>query len=111
MRTIHQLVTEAFVGPRPTGSEVRHLDGNPANNRASNLAWGTRRENMADARRHGTLVQGARCHMARLTELDVVHVRQLFDAGLGLREMATMYGVSVACVGHVVRRDRWKHVA
>lgn len=51
---IHQLVALAFVGPRPSPvHEVRHLDGNPANNDASNLAWGTRSENAMDRVRHG----------------------------------------------------------
>lgn len=110
-RTIHQLVAEAFCGARPPGAEVRHLDGNPTNNHADNLAWGTRLENMADAKRHGTMQHGADRHNARLTDLDVVHVRQLSDAGLGRRELSLMYGVSCACIGHVVRRDHWKHVA
>lgn len=53
-RTVHQLVCEAFHGARPDGMEVRHLDGNPANNNASNLAWGNRSENELDKVRHGT---------------------------------------------------------
>lgn len=52
--TAHVLVMEAFVGPRPDGMQVRHLDGNPANNALSNLAYGTPAENMQDKRRHGT---------------------------------------------------------
>lgn len=52
-RTVHSLVAETFHGPCPPGMEVRHLDGDPGNNRASNLVWGTRVENMADVIRHG----------------------------------------------------------
>ena len=61
-RKIHQLVLEAFVGPRPDGQVVRHLDGNPANNVLSNLAWGTHSENMADAIRHGTHPEARKTH-------------------------------------------------
>lgn len=53
-RYIHRLVLQAFVGPCPDGSECRHLDGNPRNNRLENLCWGTRKENTADSVRHGT---------------------------------------------------------
>lgn len=53
-RAVHQLVAEAFLGPRPAGQEVRHLDGNGLDNRRGNLAWGTRAENMQDSIRHGT---------------------------------------------------------
>src|SRR5436305_14954603 len=36
-RTVHRLVLEAFVGPRPPGLVCCHNDGNPANNRVENL--------------------------------------------------------------------------
>ena len=45
-RLVHQLVLEAFVGPCPEGHEVLHLDHNPANNKLSNLKYGTRSENI-----------------------------------------------------------------
>lgn len=45
-RLVHQLVLEAFVGPRPDGYEVLHLNHNPADNRLVNLKYGTRSENL-----------------------------------------------------------------
>lgn len=53
-RTVHSLVLEAFVGARPDGAVTRHLDGDPSNNKLSNLAWGTQSENNFDQVRHGT---------------------------------------------------------
>ena len=53
-RYVHQLVMEAFVGPRPAGMDTRHLDGNPENNALANLSYGTPSENARDRRRHGT---------------------------------------------------------
>jgi len=49
---VHTAVLRAFVGPRPAGMVTRHLDGNPANNHLSNLAWGTPAENEADKKMH-----------------------------------------------------------
>jgi len=44
---VHQLVAEAFYGPPPfPGAVVMHIDENAVNNRASNLKWGTQKENM-----------------------------------------------------------------
>ncbi|MGH8265158.1 MAG: HNH endonuclease [Steroidobacteraceae bacterium] len=44
---IHRLVAEAFHGAAPfDGAVVMHVDENAANNRASNLSWGTQRENL-----------------------------------------------------------------
>jgi hypothetical protein len=44
---LHRLIAEAFHGPPPfEDAVVMHLDENAANNRASNLRWGTQKENM-----------------------------------------------------------------
>lgn len=64
---VHRLMMAAFDKPCPDGMEVRHLDGNPANNRwapggteeearaaGGNLFYGTHGENMQDMLRHGT---------------------------------------------------------
>ena len=59
-RPVHQLVAGAFIGPRPEGQDTRHLDGNKLNNRAGNLAYGTRRQNILDAIAHGTWGHGMR---------------------------------------------------
>ncbi len=51
---LHRLVAKAFLGPCPQDLEVRHRDGNPANNRLTNLVYGTRSENALDRVAHGT---------------------------------------------------------
>lgn len=47
---VHQLVCEAFHGTKPDidgeAVVVLHVDENAANNRASNVRWGTQRENL-----------------------------------------------------------------
>jgi hypothetical protein len=44
---IHRLVAEAFHGPPPfDGAVAMHIDENAANNRATNLRWGTQKENL-----------------------------------------------------------------
>lgn len=51
---VHKLVLEAFIGPRPEGTECcRHLDDNPLNNTLTNLTWGTYGENSRDMVRNG----------------------------------------------------------
>lgn len=45
-RLVHQLVLEAFAGPRPDGCEVLHINHDPADNRLINLKYGTRSENL-----------------------------------------------------------------
>lgn len=51
MRRIHRLVLAAFVGE--SDMLCRHLDGDPKNNKLSNLRYGTPKENSADRIAHG----------------------------------------------------------
>lgn len=59
-RYVHQLVAEAFHGPRPAGNEVRHGPGGMLDNSAANLCWGTPVANAQDKNRDGTVYQRAR---------------------------------------------------
>lgn len=52
VRSVHTLVLEAFVGPRPSGHVACHYDDVPTNNRVDNLRWGTYEDNAADRRRN-----------------------------------------------------------
>lgn len=51
---VHRLILLTFHGAAPTGTECRHIDGDPNNNAASNLRHGTRSENIRDQVTHGT---------------------------------------------------------
>ena len=51
-RTVHLLVLEAHVSPRPVGLEGCHNDGDPTNNVVGNLRWDTHSANLLDIARH-----------------------------------------------------------
>lgn len=59
---VHRLIAIAFLGQPEARQEVRHLDGDPSNNRVDNLKWGTRSENIRDSVRHGTHVWANKTH-------------------------------------------------
>lgn len=59
---VHTIVALAFLGPRPEGLEVRHLDGNAGNPQLRNLAYGTRSENQRDAVAHGAHASTKKTH-------------------------------------------------
>ena len=48
-REIHSLVAVAFLGPKPPGLEVNHIDGKKAHNAACNLEYVTHSENLLHA--------------------------------------------------------------
>ena len=59
---VHQLVITEFVGVGEPGQEVRHLNGDPQDNRVANLRWGTRSENMMDEVNSGRHWQTRKTH-------------------------------------------------
>lgn len=59
---VHRLVLRAFVGEPIVGQEGCHNNGNPGDNRLTNLRWGTRSENMFDKVKHGNHYQANKTH-------------------------------------------------
>ncbi len=107
-RPVHQLVAEAFHGARQVGQVVRHLDGNPLNNSAQNLCWGTPKENSEDREAHGTVPFGERQPGALLTE---EKVRLIRSSPLSLNALAAQLGVSRYTVRDVRKGWSWKHIS
>lgn len=107
---VHRLVLEAFVGPCPEGMECRHLDGDRANNRRTNLAWGSPSENDEDRRQHGTMPRGEVHYCAKLTEEQVIQLRADVAAGMPRKTAAAKYGTTAGNVRKIVRRKGWAHV-
>jgi DNA-binding transcriptional regulator YiaG len=107
-RTVHRVVAEAFIGPRPEGLEVRHLDGNKTNNRASNLVYSTHKENEADKARHGTLRRGEANAAAKLTAADVREIRR--RKGERQEDLAAEYGCTFSNISAIQRGKSWRHV-
>ena len=64
------LVAGAFLGPRAEGHVVRHKNGNPTDDRAANLCYGTQGDNNRDAVAHGTFLSNKRlAHLRRIASL------------------------------------------
>ena len=109
--TIHTLVLETWVGPRPTidGERActRHLNGIKTDNRVENLAWGTMKENMADKKLHGTenVVRGEDKYNAILTEAQVAGFKERMAAGEWYKDIANEIGKPLALIYNVDKRQ------
>lgn len=112
---VHHLVLEHFVGPRPDGMNGLHSDDNKANNCATNLYWGTKKQNAEDRRANGHmtlehLAHGASHGMVILLESQVVAIRNRYAAGgVTQKTLAEGYGVSTSTICAIINRRFWKH--
>lgn len=66
---VHQLVAFAFLGPRPDGMVVRHIDDDVNNNHIANFQFGTQSQNMHDAVTNGRNKNATKTHCKRGHEL------------------------------------------
>jgi len=104
---VHRLVAAAYLPPPAPGQQLRHLDGDKTNNRASNLAWGTAAENAADRELHGRTARGESNGFSRLTTAQVDEIRRRYSAGEGNQhELADEFGVHQTHISRIVRGTR-----
>jgi hypothetical protein len=107
--SVHRLVAEAFIGPLPPGMQTRHGPGGKRDNRVVNLCYGTPLENAADLERDGTKWQGGKHHNAKLTDKDVLEIRDARGRA-STRDLARKYGVNKAGISRIQCREPWAHV-
>lgn len=106
-RRVCALVCTAFHGDRPPGMVTRHLNGTKTDDSASNLAWSTQAENIADKVAHGTAQVGAKHPRAILTEDAVRYIR---SSQAPCRELMTQFGVSKDAIYSVRNGRTWGHL-
>lgn len=97
---IHQLVAEAFLGPRPPEMDVAHFDGDHCNNCDDNLRYATRAENCADRIRHGRAGR-------KLSNEQVIEIRRRRATETG-RSLAMEFGVSETHISAIKNRNSWE---
>lgn len=91
---VHQLIMKTFVGEPPVGKEVCHNNGNPADNRLSNLRYDTRTENIIDVYRQGK-------KWRKLSVNDVTSIKLKLTSGHTCTEIAKEYSVSIASISAI----------
>lgn len=109
---VHALVAEAFIGPRPEGLHINHIDGNKENNRPENLEYVTPGDNARHAFRLGLKkpLRGEANPKAKITADDVRAIRQARAEGVTLVALAERYGLTHNAISHIELRKNWKWV-
>lgn len=112
VKRVNGLICEAVHGPAPTDKHVcAHSCGkghegccNP-----SHLSWKTQKENMADAKEHGTWARGEMFPHAKLNDRKIREIRSM-KGKLLQREIAALYGITQGQVSQIMNRVIWDHV-
>lgn len=108
---IHTLVATAFLVKPATSSKlcVNHIDGNKANNMATNLEWVTYQANSQHAVRTGLSKIGAEHYETSLTDEDVLRIREEFRTVSSV-DLAAKYGITVGAMCALIHGKTWKHL-
>jgi len=110
-RTVHSIIAEAFLGPRPQGLYVCHRDDNPRNNAVANLYYAAPKQNTADAYRLGGIARGSKRSDSKLCEASVLAARDMYRSGAALADIADRFSVSGSTIFNAIRGKTWRHVS
>lgn len=112
---VHRLVARAFI-PNPDDKEtVNHIDGDKTNNRADNLEWANRHEQLIHAYDLGLKKAkvGTSNYLAKLSDDDVKFIRKVYipqSTKFGTVALAKKFNVTDRVIGLVVKGKSYKNV-
>jgi hypothetical protein len=95
----------------PSSEVVRHTCNNPICVHPDHLLAGTYADNTQDMLQAEREARGERNGQAKLTESDVLEIRQAAKRGIFHRVLADQYGVSRRAIGHIVRGSTWAYLS
>lgn len=105
----HTVIAAAFLGPRPAGMQINHIDGDKKNNAASNLEYITPKANQQHSSRLGLIARGSRNGWAKLTEDDVAKIRARHKAGATGAAIARELGLCKSTTCRIINGSAWRH--
>jgi len=111
---VHTLVALVFIGPRPTGLEINHKDGNHFNNQVENLEYVTPSVNIRHAHHSGLIkVPSGEGHSkTSLTGAQVQELRTMRkQEGIPFHALAEKFGISRRSARDIVNHRTWKLIS
>jgi hypothetical protein len=115
-RLVTRLVYSLINGSIPDGKQVLHDCDNPCCCNPEHLHLGTRFDNMRECYERGRSkikpvhLKGEKNGCAKLTEEDVIKIRNLVSQGERQHAVASLFSISQAQVSNIVQGRKWAHV-
>lgn len=111
--TVHVLVARHFKENPDNLPEVDHDNFDRTDNRASNLRWSTRVDNIRHSSMAGRMpgAKGNKSPCAKHTNESVLKIRELYSSGEFTQdEIAQKFGVKRHNISKIILRQRWSHI-
>lgn len=89
---------------------VLHKCDNPSCVNPDHLFLGTPKDNSEDMVKKGRSAKGMRVGNSKLSDIDVIMIREAFSAGVPRMELIKRYNVSYTVITKVIYNETWKHV-
>lgn len=108
---VHHLVAKYFVGNRPKGYAINHIDGNKQNNSVENLEYVTYKENIAHADKNGlrkNFAAGQQNGMSKLSNDQAKALIQGILNGQSNKDLGERFGLHSRYVSLIRHKRRWK---
>lgn len=108
---LHRLLLQAFRPiPNDENLQAAHLNGIKTDNRLENLIWATTKENASHKKLHGTIGEGSKNAMSKLTDADILEIERLYNKGFSSTKIGHRLGISGSSVARIMRGERWRHL-
>ncbi len=108
----HRKSYEIFIGEIPEGMQVCHKCNNPCCCNPEHLWIGTPKENTQDCIKKRRFFNGKERAKAsgKLTETQVIEMRNLYKKGVSQKEIQKQFGISQPQVSGILTYKFWKHI-
>lgn len=88
---VHCLVAEAFLGERPEGMTVSHIDGNSQNNNIDNLCYESLKDNCGRGKRYNRLSEDTKRYIRQMCFFSDMSPKEISDkTGCSMRHISKL---------------------
>lgn len=102
---VHRIIALCYLPKQNISKKIiNHKDGNKQNNNVNNLEWCDYSENLI----HAYDILKRSLPNAKLTNTEIIQIRQLNKNGISQKELKKIYNVSHSTISEIINQKRYK---